>query len=232
MTTTLMSISLLAGIGVLNAQVACGLLSEWRQMRGCSDDIQQEVFQANQQASLRTALSAMPCLNSLFDRIDKPAKIYFVGLLFGLALDTATQVSLISIAAMSASAGGVPLMVTMTIPLCFSCGMCLVDTANGLLMLLAYSWALVRPAQKLLYNFIVTAMSAGVALLVGSFECLQILSQQAGFEGKFWQAIRNVDMASLGLGIMIMFMAVIGTSLLLRLRLSHCQCGATISIDV
>jgi len=77
------------------------------------------------------------CLSRILDVVDTPVKMGCVGVLVGRRFDTATQVALMSIAAMSASSGGVPVAVAMVMPVRFFCGMCLVDAAIGCLMLLA-----------------------------------------------------------------------------------------------
>jgi len=102
------------------------------------------------------------------------------------------------LAAVSGSNNRLPATMVMIFPLAFSCGMCLVDTGNGLLMLMTYGWATIRPIQKLFYNMLVTAMSAVVAILIGSMEFLQLLGQQAGLTGSFWEWINSLDMGTLG----------------------------------
>ena len=52
-------------------------------------------------------------------------------LVHGLSFDTATQVGLIGLAAMTDTTGAVPGSIVMVIPVCFSTGMCLVDTGAG-----------------------------------------------------------------------------------------------------
>merc|ERR1712232_1030135 len=101
----------------------------------------------------------------------------------------------------------------MVFPLCFSAAMCLVDTGNGILMLLAYSWATVQPMEKLFYNFLVTALSAVVALLIGSLELVQMFVDQSDLTGCPWDTIRSIDMASLGFAIIVMFGLVFAISI-------------------
>eukprot|EP00971_Amphidinium_carterae_P037924 745643-Amphidinium_carterae.1 len=84
------------------------------------------------------------------------------------------------------------------IPVSFCCGMCLVDTVNGLLMLATYSWAEVDPMQKLIYNFAVTAMSSAMAVCISVLEVLQLVAEQTNANGTMWNIIRQVDMASIG----------------------------------
>merc|ERR1719221_279042 len=115
---------------------------------------------------------------------------------------------------MTGTSGGVPPLTIMIFPLCFSCGMCLIDTSNGLLMLLAYTWTSVRPIEKLFYNFVVTSMSAGIALVICSLELLQIVVREVGLTGSLWSFIENVDMAVLGYSIILAFLVVFAIAVL------------------
>merc|ERR1712217_331681 len=144
--------------------------------------------------------------------------MFIVGFLFGLSFDTATQVGVIGLTAVSGTDHKVPALMIMVFPLCFSCGMCLIDTANGLLMVVAYSWATVQPSQKLFYNLIVTGLSAIVALSVGSLEFLQILGDQCNLEGPFWTVVQGVDMTLLGYGVIGLF----ASALVVALSFAYC----------
>jgi len=209
---SIISITLLGGIGILNARVAMDLFVEWTRMRRRSCGEQEKVENEAAETSLRTALSTVPFLQRVFSHVDRPEKMYLVGLLFGLSFDTATQVGLIGLAAMTSTTGAVPASVVMIIPLCFSTGMCLVDTGNGILMLLAYSWATVRPMEKLFYNFLVTALSAVVAILIGSLEMLQTYAQESKLTGSPWSQIQGIDMASVGFSLIMIFGLIFGLS--------------------
>ncbi|CAK0874437.1 unnamed protein product [Prorocentrum cordatum] len=92
--------------------------------------------------------------------------------------------------------------------LCFSCGMCLVDTGNGLLMLATYNWAKVRPSEKIFYNFLVTSMSATIALCIGTLELLQVICRAVGLHGPFWESVSSIDMAAIGYGIIVAFLVI------------------------
>jgi high-affinity nickel-transport protein len=203
--SSMLSISILCGIGFLNAKVARELFKEWSRYRMQSREEQLALEEIAAETSLRTALSTIPFLQRVFNHVDRPVKMYTVGLLFGLSFDTATQVGLIGMAAMASTTGSLPARIVMIIPLCFSIGMCLVDTANGLLMLMAYTWATVNPMEKLFYNFLVTALSAVVAIMIGSLEVLQLFAQQTNLQGSLWDTIRQVDMSTLGVVIMVSF---------------------------
>jgi high-affinity nickel-transport protein len=127
----------------------------------------------------------------LFGRIFKPLlrlvtgsrDMYFIGLLFGLGFDTATEVGLLGIAAIEAGKG-VPIWAILIFPALFTAGMSLVDATDGILMLGAYGWAFRNPARKLYYNVTITAASVAVAVLVGGIELSRIGGGvQAGWLG-------------------------------------------------
>jgi len=120
--------------------------------------------------------------------VDSSWKMYFVGFLFGLGFDTATQVGLLGIAA-AAGTQGVPIWSILLFPLLFTAGMCIVDTADGVLMLGAYGWAFVHPVRKLYYNMTITAVSVFIAVVVGGIEVLSLLSDQLSLHGRFWDRI-------------------------------------------
>lgn len=209
----IVSVALLSGIGLLNLKVAIGLFRDWSSLRRHSDCFQEKALEETASSSLRSAITSVPFLKRFFGRVDRPEKMYLVGALFGLSFDTATQVGLIALAAMTGTTGQVPPKMVLLFPLCFSCGMCLVDTANGLLMLLTYSWATIRPMQKLKYNLLVTGMSACVALSIGSLEMMQIVGREAGLKGGLWSWVQDVNMGTLGCIIMASFAAALAVAL-------------------
>jgi high-affinity nickel-transport protein len=128
----------------------------------------------------------------LFRLIDTSWKMYPVGFLFGLGFDTASEVAILAIAGATA-AHGVPLLAIMLLPLLFTAGMSLADTTDGVLMLGAYGWAFVKPIRKLYYNMNITLISVLVALVVGSFETLNIVSTELGLGGPFWSTIGSIN---------------------------------------
>jgi high-affinity nickel-transport protein len=225
-----LAVCLLGCIGFLNARIAIELLQMWASSSHQSALEQDKHADGHAHQSLRTALSGFSFLRRIFDRVDKPHKMFGVGLLFGLSFDTATQVGLIGLAAISGSHGQLPPALVMLFPMSFSCGMCLVDTGNGLLMLMTYGWAKVRPSQKLFYNLLVTSMAASIALLIGSLEFLQVVANAANLHGPFWDAVLNVDMASIGFGIIATFATVLVIAVCYNCRYSKDQLTAYISV--
>jgi nickel/cobalt transporter (NiCoT) family protein len=133
----------------------------------------------------------------LLKLVDSSWKMYPVGVLFGLGFDTATEVGLLGIAAFEAGKG-LPILYIMLFPLLFMAGMCLIDTADGILMLGAYGWAFVKPVRKLYYNMNITLVSVLVALLVGTIEVFSIIAMEFNLSGGIWNFIGNLDFGLLG----------------------------------
>ena len=76
-------------------------------------------------------------LKSMFRLIDRPWKMYPLGVLFGLGFDTSTEIALLGISAVQA-AKGTSIWLILLFPVMFTAGMCLVDTIDGALMLTLY----------------------------------------------------------------------------------------------
>jgi len=143
-----------------------------------------------------------------FRLIRKSWHMYPLGFLFGLGFETATEVTLLAIAATEVSKG-VSVWSVLVFPALFTAGMSLVDTTDGILMLGAYGWAFLNPLRKLFYNITVTAVSVLVALIIGGIEALGLIGDQCAFSGRFWNFIRalNDNFGSLGyliIGIFVM----------------------------
>jgi nickel/cobalt transporter (NiCoT) family protein len=128
----------------------------------------------------------------LFKLIDSSWKMYPIGFLFGLGFDTASEIAILAIAG-TLGGQGVPFLAIMLLPLLFTAGMSLADTTDGVMMLGAYGWAFVKPIRKLYYNLSITLISVLVALVVGTFETLNIISTQLNLSGPFWDVMGNVN---------------------------------------
>ena len=76
------------------------------------------------------------CCPRLFQAISKPRHMLIVGFLFGLGFDTATEVGLLGVVAVSHGLAA-PICILL-LPLLFMSGMCLLDTLNGLMMAWIY----------------------------------------------------------------------------------------------
>ncbi len=158
------------------------------------------------QLSVGPGLRARLC-RPLFRLIANSRRMYWLGLLFGLGFDTASEIALLAISAAEA-AKGLPFGSILAFAALFTAGMALVDTADGILMLGAYAWAFTRPIRKLYYNLTVTAISVLVAVAVGGIEVLgmwagAVAPGQGGAWG--WIAAVNQHFTALGVAIVAIF---------------------------
>lgn len=128
----------------------------------------------------------------LFRLVRKSWHMYFVGFLFALGFDTATEISLLGLSAAGATQG-MPVWSILVFPVLFMAGMTLVDTTDSILMLGAYGWAYVKPVRKLYYNITVTTISVIVALLIASVEALGLVADRLHPGGAFWDGIANLN---------------------------------------
>jgi high-affinity nickel-transport protein len=143
----------------------------------------------------------------LFRVVSKSWHMYPLGILFGLGFDTATEIGLVGISASQASQNMSPLLI-LIFPAMFTAGMTLIDTTDGVFMIGAYGWAFVSPLRKLWYNLTITAVSIGVAALIGSIETLGLISSKLHLTGPFWETINalNDDLAFFGFVIIAFFL--------------------------
>jgi high-affinity nickel-transport protein len=185
-------------IGLLNLVVLISILRVSREMRqGKYDDEELE-----RQLDNRGLMNRL--LRGYAKRVDTPAKIYPVGVLFGLGFDTATEVALLVLAG-SAVVGGLPFYAVLSLPFLFAAGMCLFDTMDGCFMNFAYDWAFAKPIRKIYYNLTVTGLSVFVALFIGTIEILGLIGQSANLSGGFWDFMANFNLNKAGFIVVGMF---------------------------
>ncbi len=115
-------------------------------------------------------------LKPLSKIVTESSQMFYIGFLFGLGFDTATEIGLLSISAATAISG-IPFWEIMLLPLAFTVGMTVIDTLDGILMHRAYNWAYINPTRKLYYNLGITLLSAGVALSIGIKELLEVINR-------------------------------------------------------
>jgi high-affinity nickel-transport protein len=144
----------------------------------------------------------------MFRMISSSWHMLFIGFLFGLGFDTATEVSLLTISAAQASKG-MSIWSILAFPALFTAGMALVDTTDGVLMLGAYGWAFLKPLRKLYYNLTITIVSALVALVIGGIETLGLIGSELNLSGAFWDWIGmvNDNFGAIGYAIIGIFLA-------------------------
>jgi len=76
-------------------------------------------------------------LKKMFKLIDRPWKMYPLGVLFGLGFDTSSEIALLGISSIQ-GANGTNIWLILVFPVLFTVGMCLVDTIDGALMMSLY----------------------------------------------------------------------------------------------
>lgn len=145
-------------------------------------------------------------LRPVMDLVGKPWQMFFVGLLFGLGFDTATEIALLVLTS-SGAASGLPWYAVLCLPILFAAGMSLLDTIDGSFMAIAYGWALARPMRKIYYNLIVTGLSVAAALIIGTLEIIALLGEKLKLRGLFWNWIANIDFNEAGFFVVSFFVA-------------------------
>jgi nickel/cobalt transporter (NiCoT) family protein len=196
---TLISAFFLLAIGAMNLLILLSIISTFKRVEagGVYSDEDLNILLAKRGFFGRF-------FRGLFKLVDQSWQMYFVGFLFGLGFDTATEVGLLGISAAAASKG-LPIWSIIIFPALFTAGMALIDTTDSILMLGAYGWAFMKPIRKLFYNITITSVSVMVAILIGGLETLGLIQGEFNLTGWFWDkiAVLNCDGAFGILGFII-----------------------------
>ena len=198
---TLVSAGFLYLIALLNLIVLSGIVKVFREMRSGVYD----------ETELEAQLQARGLMYRFFGRFMKSInhtwQLYFVGLVFGIGFDTATEVLLLA-ATTYAAIQGLPYYAVLALPFLFSGGMMLFDTLDGCFMNFAYGWAFAKPVRKVYYNLVITGLSIGAAFIIGTIEILGVLTSEVHLQGTFWDLMANFNINVAGFCIAGLFVAV------------------------
>ncbi len=198
---TMVSASFLYLIAVLNLIVLSGIVKVFREMRRGTYD----------EAELEAQLQSRGLMYRFFGRFMKSInhtwQLYFVGMIFGIGFDTATEVVLLAATAYAAIQG-LPYYAVLALPFLFSGGMMLFDTLDGCFMNFAYGWAFARPVRKVYYNLVITGLSIGAALIIGTIEILGVLTNEVHLHGTFWDTVARFNINLAGVCIAGLFVVV------------------------
>jgi high-affinity nickel-transport protein len=194
-------------IAGLNVAMLWGIVKGIREARrGRYDEVE-----------LEAKLSVQGPMSRVFGRLTRtirsPWQMYPVGILFGLGFDTATEVALLFLAAGAAGAG-LPFYAILCLPILFAAGMALLDAIDGAFMTFAYGWAFSRPLRKVFYNLVITGLSVAIAFLIGTIELGGLLAQRLGARGAFWTWLEGVNINTLGVIVVAMFVGTWAIALL------------------
>lgn len=157
-------------------------------------------------------------------RVDRPWKMYPVGLLFGLGFDTASTIALLILGANAGATA--PWYVMLVVPLLFTAGMVTFDAANGLAMTGAYRWARRRPERRIDYNIIVTGLSVVLAFAIGLLSLSAALSEVVPGDGLL-RIIGGVDLGDLGFAIVGLFIALWAIAWVVGRRAGRASAGSS-----
>lgn len=188
----------LIAIGIINFIILVRLYQLFRQFR--KGQHQPDEFDRLMQS--RGFISRF--ISPLYRLISRSWHVYPLGFLFGLGFDTASEISLLAISA-GAAKESLPVIGILSFPILFAAGMSLMDTADGVFMTTAYRWAFSTPLRKLYYNLSVTAIAVAAALMIGTIELAQIISEKLGLNGKGWGFIQAIDFGMLGYMLVALF---------------------------
>jgi len=195
---TIVSGSFLYIIAILNLVVLIGIVKIFVQMR------QGRFNDAELEKHLNGRGFMMRFFGPLARSVDRPGKMYPIGVLFGLGFDTATEVAFLVLSG-TAVAEGLPFWAILSLPILFAAGMSLLDTIDGSFMNFAYGWAFSKPVRKVYYNIAITGLSVFVALYIGTLELMQVLASEANLKGGLWNYANNFNINKAGFVIVGMF---------------------------
>jgi high-affinity nickel-transport protein len=201
-------------IGTINLIVLLDTMRVWKKIKsGTFAETDQSLLEHLEGGGLLSRL-----LRPMMKLIKNSWQIYWIGLIFGLGFDTASEVALLSMTG-STSAGSIPIWAVMILPLAFTAAMSLVDTLDGILMLGAYGWAFREPVRKVYYNMYITGFSVLLAIGIGGFEAVQLFTQYTGYGASFAGFAERIQFANWGFYIIAIFvLGWIGSVMLYRKR--------------
>ncbi|KAL7272575.1 hypothetical protein RUND412_004611 [Rhizina undulata] len=137
----------------------------------------------------------MQVFRGAFKMIDRPWKMYPLGVLFGLGFDTSSEVALLGIASIEA-AQGTSIWLILIFPILFTgydvtAGMCLLDTTDGALMSALYSSSSLASdtIAIMYYSIILTVVTIIVAIIIGTIQLLTLILNVAEPKGPFWDGV-------------------------------------------
>jgi high-affinity nickel-transport protein len=173
---TVVAMLFLLIVAALNAVVLRTIVRLWRRLRTGEHDA----------AATERALLSRGALNRLLGRrfqgvVRSSWHMYPVGLLMGLGLETASEVTLLALAASTAAGGQLPVAAVLSLPLLFAAGMSTFDTADSLVMTRLYSWSYRNPVRTLFFNISTTAMTVLIAAFIASVYLADVLVAYVGW---------------------------------------------------
>ena len=212
--SAIISTTFLLVIGLFNAFLLADLYRAYRRGKNGVAGIEIDAS-----GPIKGSMLARLCA-PVFNKIRHSWQMMPLGFLFGLGFETATEVAVLSTAAMHALRG-VDLPTILLFPALFTVGMLTVDALDGVLMVRVYGWAYVNPMRKLRYNLVLTLISTLLALGIAAIGMVSLLQVSFDLQGALWRSISSLENHYMTLGIMIIGVFLrgwTGSSLFYRLK--------------
>lgn len=184
---TSVSAGFLLLLGIMNIYILYKLIVQMRKMIACEPGTEHQEFKIHGGGFLFNIFQKM------FKLIDRPWKMYPLGVMFGLGFDTSSEIAILGISSIQASKG-TSIWLILIFPVLFTAGMCLLDTTDGALMMSLYtSTQLARdPIAICYYSIVLTIITVIVATVIGVVQFLNLALNVAEPEGRFWDGVERL----------------------------------------
>ena len=212
----------LLATGILNLPALVSLTATRRRLRSGRSVPRPEDIQA----ALDRRGIFFRLLRPMTKLVGRPARMYPVGFLFGLGLDTAASISLFALAGTFTAA--LPWYSVLVLPVLFTAGMTLFDTLDGVLVTRVYRWASSDLTRTLNHNIVMTGVSVALAFVVGTTGLVSVLAQLLGPEFALTQTLGSLDLNILGVGAVVFFALVWATTTILRKKSGAFEAARTL----
>ena len=208
---TSVSAGFLILLGVMNLYILFKLVQQMKKLIRLAPEEEQEF-------EIKGAGCLFHLFKKLFKLIDKPWKMYPLGVMFGLGFDTSSEVALLGIASVQ-GAKGTSIWLILVFPILFTVGMCLLDTIDGALMMALYTSSSLAKDQIaiLYYSIVLTVITIIVAMVIGFIQLLSLIQNAAQPSGRFWDgvAVASDHYDVIGGGICCSFVVLGGLSVVM-----------------
>lgn len=171
----LVAAAFLLVVGLLNLRYAKRLWRSRRAMKAGDIDITGAAAILNSGGAISRILGA-----GLRSRVQSGWQMFPIGFIFGLGLESASEVALLGMSATGATSGALPIGALLALPVLFAAGMTLFDTIDSVAMVHVYCSASTSIRQRLTFNLVMTSITAATATFVGCVYLSQILVREAG----------------------------------------------------
>jgi high-affinity nickel-transport protein len=184
---TSVSAAFLLLLGLMNVYILYKLIVQMKKLLASAPGTENEEFKIQGGGVLFTLFKR------LFKMIDRPWKMYPLGVLFGLGFDTSSEIAILGISSIQA-AKGTSMWLILIFPVLFTAGMCLLDTTDGALMMSLYtSTQLARdPIAICYYSIVLTVITVIVATVIGVVQFLNLTLNVAQPHGRFWDGVEKL----------------------------------------